>query len=141
LSVIEQIWSWFLEEAVYVPGLLDGLPSIQDIEHQWYWSPLPNLDEVDSATAAAKRVATGQSTLSKEHANRGTDFDTEVTRAAKDFGVDETTYRTVLFAAIFDRQSEVPLVNTTMSDESVLDDIEDAPDATLTPQEVPEVAI
>ncbi|HIF00784.1 MAG TPA: phage portal protein [Fuerstia sp.] len=141
LSVIEQIWSWFLEEAVYVPGLLDGLPSIHEIDHQWYWSPLPNLDEVDSATAAAKRVATGQSTLSKEHANRGTDFDTEVTRAAKDFGVDETTYRTVLFAAIFDRQPAVPFVNTTMSDESVLDDIEDAPGATLAPQTVTEVAI
>ncbi len=96
---------------------------------------------MDSATAAAKRVATGQSTLSKEHANRGTDFDTEVTRAAKDFGVDEATYRTVLFAAIFDRQSAAPFVDTTTTDQFVDDDINVTPRATLTPQDVPEVAI
>ncbi len=101
LAVIETIFRWFLEDAVYVPGLLDGLPSIGDIDHQWYWPPLPNLDEVDSATAAHLRVSTGQSTLSKEHANRGTDFDTEVSRAALDFGVDVPTYKRAIFASEF----------------------------------------
>lgn len=101
LAVIEPILRWFLEDAVYVPGLLDGLPSIGDIDHQWYWPPLPNLDEVDSATAAKLRVSSGQSTLSKEHANRGTDFDTEVVRAAQDFGVDVATYKRAIFVSEF----------------------------------------
>mgnify|MGYP001615343521 CR=1 FL=1 len=100
LSVIEPIFRWFLEDSVYVPGLLDGMPSITDIDHQWYWPPLPNLDEVDSATAAQLRVSTGQSTLSKEHANRGTDYDTECIRAAADFGVTVEQYKAALFAKI-----------------------------------------
>jgi hypothetical protein len=101
LSVVEPVFRWFLEDCVYVPGLLDGLPSITDIDHQWYWPPLPNLDEVDSATAAHLRVSTGQSTLSKEHANRGTDYDTECIRAATDFGVTVEEYKSALFAKLF----------------------------------------
>lgn len=101
LSVIEPIFRWFLEDCVYVPGLLDGMPSITDIDHQWYWPPLPNLDEVDSATAANLRVSTGQSTLSKEHANRGTDYDTECIRAATDFGVTVEQYKAAIFTKTF----------------------------------------
>ena len=87
LAAIEHVFRWFLEDAVYVPGLLDGLPSISEIDHQWYWPPLPNLDEVDSATAAILRVSKGLSALSKEHANQGTDFETEVAQMARDFGI------------------------------------------------------
>lgn len=101
LSVIEPIFRWFLEDCVYVPGLLDGMPSINDIDHQWYWPPLPNLDEVDSATAAQLRISSGQSTLSKEHANRGTDFDTECIRAAADFGITVEEYKADLRMKFF----------------------------------------
>lgn len=101
LAVIETVFRWFLEDAVYVPGLLDGLPSISEIDHQWYWAPLPNLDEVEAATAAQLRISTGQSTLSKEHANKGTDYDTEITRLALDFGVDEAVMKQALFVSTY----------------------------------------
>lgn len=104
LTAIEPIWQWFLEACVYVPGILDGMPSISEIDHQWYWPPLPNLDEVDSATAAKLRLSTGQSTLSKEHANRGTDYDTEVARMALDYGVDVQTMKQVLMQSVFGLQ-------------------------------------
>lgn len=108
MTVIEVIWRWFLESCVYIPGLLDGLPSINEIDHQWYWPPLPNLDEVEAATGAALRIASGQSTLSREHARLGSDYDTEVARAALDFGVDVDTYKQCLLGATFKLANGLP---------------------------------
>jgi hypothetical protein len=65
---------------------------------------LPNLDENDSATAAALRLSTGQSTPTAEHARRGQDWATESARAAADFGVDEATYKAAVFAKTFGLQ-------------------------------------
>lgn len=93
------IWGWFLEEAVFVPGLLDGLPSIDDIDHKWTWQPLPNLDEVDSATAAKIRLSSGQSNLPDEYSRSGKDFDTEVSAMAKSTGLPEAEVRRILFMA------------------------------------------
>lgn len=98
LSVMETLFRWFLEEAVYVPGLLDGMPSIDEIEHQWYWPPLPNLDEVESAQAAKLRLSAGLSTPSKEHAVQGTDFETIVGQMARDYGSSPEEMRKRLLA-------------------------------------------
>ena len=100
-SIIEPVFRWFLESAIYVPGLLDGMQSISEIDHRWHWPPLPELDAVDSANAAAIRLSTGQSTLTQEHARRGQDWDTECARAADDFGVDVLTFKQALFAKTF----------------------------------------
>lgn len=113
-SIIEPVLRWFLESAIYVPGLLDGLPAIGDIDHRWHWPPLPELDAVDSANAAMIRLSTGQSTLTDEHARRGQDWDTEAARAASDFGVDVMTYKAAVFAKTFGLQpgSPVPAMAT-----------------------------
>lgn len=111
-SIIEPVFRWFLESAIYVPGLLDGLPSINQIDHRWHWPPLPELDAVDSANAAAIRLSTGQSTLTQEHARRGQDWATEVARAADDFGIDVLTYKRALFAKTFDSASSAPTDTT-----------------------------
>jgi lambda family phage portal protein len=111
-SIIEPVFRWFLESAIYVPGLLDGLPSINQIDHRWHWPPLPELDAVDSANAAAIRLSTGQSTLTQEHARRGQDWATEVARAADDFGIDVLTYKRALFAKTFDSASSAPTSTT-----------------------------
>jgi len=100
-SIIEPVFRWFLESAIYVPGLLDGLPSINQIDHRWHWPPLPELDAVDSANAAAIRLKSGLSTPTQEHARRGQDWDTECARAASDFGVPVETYKQALFAITF----------------------------------------
>ena len=100
-SIIEPVFRWFLESAIYVPGLLDGLPSINQIDHRWHWPPLPELDAVDSANAASIRLKSGLSTPTQEHARRGQDWDTECARAASDFGVPVETYKQALFAITF----------------------------------------
>jgi lambda family phage portal protein len=111
-SIIEPVFRWFLESAIYVPGLLDGLPSINQIDHRWHWPPLPELDAVDSANAASIRLSTGQSTLTQEHARRGQDWATESARAADDFGIDVLTYKRALFAKTFDSASSAPTDTT-----------------------------
>ena len=111
-SIIEPVFRWFLESAIYVPGLLDGLPSISQIDHKWHWPPLPELDAVDSANAASIRLSTGQSTLTQEHARRGQDWATESARAADDFGIDVLTYKRALFAKTFDSASSAPTDTT-----------------------------
>jgi lambda family phage portal protein len=103
-DIVEHLWQWFLEAAVFVPGLLNGLPAIADIEHRWHWPPLPELDQVESAQAAEIRLKAGLSTLTEEHARRGKDWDLESTRAAADFGVSVNEYRAAVFAQTFDVQ-------------------------------------
>ena len=105
-SFVEPIFGWFLESAIYVPGLLDGLPSIAAIDHRWHWPPLPELDAVDSANAAAIRLKSGLSTPTSEHARRGQDWDTESMRAASDFGVPVEVYKQAVFATTFDPTSQ-----------------------------------
>lgn len=100
-AIIEPVFRWFLESAIYVPGLLEGLPAFTDIDHRWHWPPLPELDAIDSANAAAIRLSTGQSTPTDEHARRGKDWTTEAARAAEDFGVTIEQYKQAFFAKTF----------------------------------------
>ncbi len=104
VCVIESVFRWFLDSAIYVPGLLDGMPAISEIDHRWHWPPLPELDAVDSANAAMIRLSTGQSTLTDEHARRGQDWNTEAARAAADFGVDVRAYKAAVFFKTFGLQ-------------------------------------
>ena len=107
-SIVEPIFRWFCETAIYQPGLLNGLPPIRDIDHKWHWPPLPELDALDAANAATVRLSTGQSSLTDEHARRGQDWATESARAASDFGVEEDIYRAAVFAKTFDSASSAP---------------------------------
>lgn len=109
---VERIFGWFLEDVIYdpsyvdhlgqvVPGVLDGMPPINKIDHQWFWDSLPPLDEVDAATAAQIRVSTGQSSLPQEYADRGIDFDTAMERGASGFGIPVEEYKRAIFAKVF----------------------------------------
>ena len=100
-AIVERVWQWFLEAAVFVPGLLSGLPRIEDIDHKWTWPPLPELDAVESAQAAQIRIQSGQSTMTEEHARRGKDWSVEAVRAAEDFGVSVEEYKRAIFNSTF----------------------------------------
>lgn len=118
-SIIEPVFRWFLESAIYAPGLLDGLPQISEIDHKWHWPPLPELDAVDSANAAAIRLSTGQSTPTEEHARRGQDWDTECVRAATDFGVPVEAYKAAVFAKTFGLIPGAPMPSAPMAASAV----------------------
>lgn len=100
-AILERVLQWFLEAAVFVPGLLDGMPAIYDIDHRWQWQPLPELDQLESANATDIRIKGGQSSLSRELALRGLDWEVEASRAAQDFGVDVATYKAAVFQKTF----------------------------------------
>ena len=109
-AIVERVWQWFLEAAVFVPGLLAGMPRIEEINHQWTWPPLPELDATEAANAAATRLATGQSTMSDEHARRGKEWEMEAIRAAADFGVSVEEYKRAVFMKTFGiQQPAAPL--------------------------------
>lgn len=104
-AIVERVFQWWLEQAVMVAGLLDGMPPIEAIPHKWNWPPLPDLDPGDTANANATRIKTGQATLTTIHAEAGQDYETEVARMANDFGVDVATMKRELFKSTFGIQS------------------------------------
>lgn len=103
-SIVEPVFYWFLEQAVYAGDTLAGLPLIDDIPHKWHWPPLPDLDPVDTANAGSIRLSSGQTNLTELHAEQGKDWETEAARAATDFGVDVAEYKAALFKKTFDIQ-------------------------------------
>lgn len=100
-TVLEKVWRWFLDDAVLVPGLLDDLPEIDAIDHQWLFDPLPTTDTLDEANAGQLLLQSGQAMPSELYARRGKDFDTEIRRGCQDYGVDEETLRSAHFAESF----------------------------------------
>jgi len=100
-SIMEPVFRWFLESVVYVPGVLDGMPAIEQIDHQWHWPPLPDIDPIDTANTAAIRIASGQASMTQVHAENGKDWTDEATRAAADFGVPVTAYKSSVFYKTF----------------------------------------
>ncbi len=110
--LVEIVFGWFLEEIVLdtsyvdhtgatVPGVLDGMPPICKIDHQWYWDSLPPMDELDAAAAAEKRIQSGQSTLPQEYADKGVDFDTAMAKGAAGFGISVAAMKTAIFNQLF----------------------------------------
>ena len=104
-TVLEPVLMWFLESAIYAPGLLDGAPPLQQIEHRWHWPPLPELDPTEAANAAQARMLIGLTSPSDENAIRGTDFNVLVKRMAADYAVPEQQVRQALFASLFESSS------------------------------------
>lgn len=121
-AIIEPVFQWFLESAIYTPGLLDGLPQFGECDHKWHWPPLPELDAVDAANAASVRLSTGQSTPTEEHARRGQDWDTESVRAAGDFGVPVEVYKRAVFAKTFDSAASAPTSTSVTTDTTAIAD-------------------
>ncbi len=100
-TVMASLFRWFLEECVYVPGLLDGVPEFDQVEYRFDWPPLPVADEIDNANAASIRVSNGLTTLREEYMSRGKDFDAAMTTGAADYGVTVDEYKRAIFARHF----------------------------------------
>lgn len=100
-TVCDVVFRWFLDEAVFAPGLLDGLPPLEQVDYQWQWDPLPTTDEIDDVNAADARLKAGLSTLPLEYQRRGLDFDSAMTRGAQSFGVTVDQYKQAVFQSLF----------------------------------------
>ena len=99
--IVDPIFMWFLQAAIYVPGLLDGAPPIDQIDYQWNWPPLPDIDPAETVATNAERMSTGQATPSMVHSENGQDWETEVARFAQDLGVTVPEVKKALFDKLF----------------------------------------
>lgn len=96
--ILCKVFRWFLEECIYA-GLLRGTPEdLNKIEYRFYWPPLPQADEIDTANAAMIRMTSGQTSPRQEAMARGEDYDALVRTAARDYGVTELEYKRAMFA-------------------------------------------
>jgi len=109
--------AWF-DEAVYVPGLLDGLGPREEIQYQWCWDARPIIDEESDANASANRLKTGQSTLPLEWQRRGYgDVADQLESGAQSLGVSVPEYQSLIRQSLFGpapqpllQRQEVPTV-------------------------------
>lgn len=99
-AVVDKEWAWFLEEAL-LAGLLDGMPPMDQIDHQWFWDGIPPLDETDAANAKRIRMQSGISTIIDEYAADGRDFETSMAKADGGLNLPPGTYKQAVFNAVF----------------------------------------
>lgn len=93
-SVLDKIFRAWLDEAVFVKGLLDDLPPISELEWQWCWDAQPVIDEATDAAASTSRIQSLQSTLPLEWQRRGYgDFESQLTKGAKAIGLTLEQYQ------------------------------------------------
>jgi len=113
-AILEPVFKWFLEALVFIPGMLDGLPSISELDYTFYWPPLPELDALDAANAASVRMSTLQSGPHDEFARRGLEYESECVRIAADWGVDVPTLKAAAFAKTFGLTPGAPMPTAPM---------------------------
>lgn len=79
--VLDHILAAWLEEATLV---LDELPAIEQTGHQWFWEGNEHVDPAKEATAQATRLTSNTTTLAREYARQGADWETELIQRAKE---------------------------------------------------------
>lgn len=98
IAVLDRILTKWLEEAMYVPGILpEGLPPFQMLGWQWFWDAREHVDPSKEATGQATRLSSGTSHRAREYAAVGLDVDEEDQKAADSYGISLETYRAALF--------------------------------------------
>jgi capsid protein len=65
-----------LAEARFDDSALRTIP--KDVQYQWTWTPRPHVDPQKEASASEKRLATGQSSLTRELAESGISIDSHI---------------------------------------------------------------
>ncbi len=100
-TVLRRIFRWFLEDAAVYSDILDGMPPIDEIDYQWFWDGIPELDETDAANAKKLRMQSGQSTPQMEWSADGHDFNTGMEAGDRDFGLPPGTYKRAVFESLF----------------------------------------
>ena len=86
LAVLDRIFTAWVSEAVLVEGLLPQSARTRDAElpHQWFWDGNEHVDPVKEASAQATRLTSHTTTLAREYAEQGLDWETELRQRAKE---------------------------------------------------------
>ncbi len=86
LTVLDRIFSSWLDEAVLIEGYLPAsLRTLDaDLSHQWMWDGNDHVDPQKEANAQATRLTNHTTTLAHEYARQGRDWEAELRQRAKE---------------------------------------------------------
>lgn len=84
-QILNACWLRWLEEAVFVPGLLPRTRSpYGDWRKQWFWPPFEHVDPLKEANAQKIRLANNTTTLADEWAKQNADWEVKMRQRAKE---------------------------------------------------------
>lgn len=83
--VLNPLFKSWAAEAMLIPGYLPpGLPPVSQWRIKWRWDGFASIDPVKDATAAKIRLESGQTTLERECAERGDDWEEVLEQQARE---------------------------------------------------------
>ena len=85
-TVLDRIVNAWLDEAVLVEGLLPQSMRMRNASrnHQWFWDGNEHVDPAKEANAQATRLESRTTSLAREYARQGLDWDSELRQIAKE---------------------------------------------------------
>jgi capsid protein len=84
--ILDRIFNAWLDEAVLVEGLLPQSMRLRGAtrSHQWFWDGNEHVDPAKEANAQATRLASRTTSLAREYARQGLDWEAELRQIAKE---------------------------------------------------------
>lgn len=93
---LDPIFSAWLDEALLVPGLFQGLTSLSNMTVDWHWTPFEHVDPQKESNSAATKLANGLASLPTYYAEQGLDWEDELAKQAEALGMPLKEYQTRL---------------------------------------------
>jgi lambda family phage portal protein len=83
---LDRLWEEWLDEALLIPGFLppEFAATAEHWEFGWRWSEPEHVDRSKEASGQAQELASLTTTLSREYARRGLDWETELRQIARE---------------------------------------------------------
>lgn len=83
---LDRLWEEWLDEALLIPGFLPSefAATAGDWEFGWRWSEPEHVDRAKEASGQAQELASRTTTLAREYARRGLDWETELRQIARE---------------------------------------------------------
>ncbi len=106
--VVDRIFSYWLDEAVMIPGLLPRNLPIASLPHRWFWDGQQSIDPLKDAKADETLLANNMTTLTEILAERGEDLDEFLEVRAKELRKMEALKIPVTMAQYVDPNSIDP---------------------------------
>lgn len=83
---LDRIFYAWLSEAVLIEGYLPQPLRMRNVQlpHQWFWDGIEHVDPQKDATAQGTRLANNTTTLAREYAREGLDWESEIRQRARE---------------------------------------------------------
>lgn len=88
---LDRLWEEWLDEALLIDGFLPAefAATAEDWEFGWRWSEPEHVDRAKEASGQAQELASNTTTLAREYARRGLDWETELRQRAREIAMED----------------------------------------------------